>query len=142
MSFDPLEKPNPYEVPPGSGISAARPNPLFIPGIIILLNSLFWALYLVVSLSLMLSPNSPMQGEDLAYVRTASTVSYGLMFLCALTVAAGAVAMMTLKWKWLAWTGCILGMLPVFGPCFGLTIPIAIWVLVILRRPEVSTRFS
>ena len=88
------------------------------------------------------SPGGPLHDEELAYVRIGSAVGYGLMVVLALIAAAGAVAMMTLKWKWLAWAGCIVGMLPLFGPCFGLTIPIAIWVLVLLRRPEVDVRFS
>jgi hypothetical protein len=32
-------------------------------------------------------------------------------------------------------------MIPLFGPCFGLTLPLGIWLLLILRRPEVQRSF-
>ena len=135
------ETANPYQAPTEPS-STESPNPLFIPGIILLLDALFWLLYILMSLAVMLSPNSPMQGDELAFVRTTSTVGYGLMFVLSLIAAAGAVAMMSLRWKWLAWTGCIVGLLPIFGPCFGLTIPIAVWALVLLRRPGINVRFT
>jgi hypothetical protein len=139
---DPPEPANPYAAPKGQNVAAQGANPLFIPGLLFLLGSLFWSLYMVTGVAFMLSPNGPLHGEQFAYIRIGSAVSYALMFVLALIAAAGAVAMMMLKWKWLAWTGCIVGMLPMFGPCFGLTIPIAIWVLVLLRRPEVIARFT
>lgn len=135
------ESSNRYQTPSGPSDSEC-PNPLFIPGLLILLNSLFWSLYMVAGMAFVFSPNGPFHGEELAYVRIGSAVSYGLMFVLSLITAGGAIAMMRLKWKVLAWTGCIVGMLPMFGPCFGLTLPLAIWVLVLLRRPNVDARFS
>ncbi len=139
---DPPASANPYAAPKTPELAEHRANPLFVPGLLMVLGSLFWSLYLVMAIAIMLAPSGPLQGEELAFVRVTTGVSYVVMIITSLIAGFGAVAMMRLKWKGLAWTGCILGLLPVFGPCFGLTIPIAIWVLVLLRRPEVDARFS
>jgi hypothetical protein len=75
-------------------------------------------------------------------IRTTSLISYCVMVVANAVFIAGAIAMLRMQAKWLAWTGCILGMVPIFGPCFGFAIPLAIWCLILLRRPEVDARFS
>ena len=142
-SFDELPETSvPYQAGNLPSVSPQSSNPLFIPGIIFLLDSLFWLLYIMLGMASLCSSYGPFRGEESAFIRIELAVSYALMFVVSLVAVAGAVAMMMLKQKWLAWTGSIVGMLPLFGPCFGLTIPIAIWALVLLRRREVSARFT
>jgi hypothetical protein len=69
-------------------------------------------------------------------------VSYSVMFLICVVCIAAAVAMLRMKSKWLAWTGTILSLLPLFGPCLGLTIPLGIWLLLLLRRRDVDASFQ
>lgn len=139
---DPVETANPYAPSKPAEFAHQHTNPLFVPGLLILLGSLFWAFYMVAAIAIMLSPNGPLRGEELAYIRVSTGISYAAMFVLTLIAAAGAIAMMRLKWKALAWTGCIIGMLPMFGPCFGMTLPLAIWALILLRRSEVNASFS
>jgi hypothetical protein len=131
---------NPYASPAG-GLGTTSSNPVFVPALILLVLSICWTLYVIVGCVMVLSPTGPFQNFD-PMIRTTTLVGYCLMVVANLVFIAGAIAMLRLGPKWLAWTGCILGLVPVFGPCFGLTIPIAIWCLVVLRRPEVNAKFS
>ena len=65
-----------------------------------------------------------------------------LGFVLSLLVVAGGVAMMKQKGWALALVGAILTMIPCFGPCCGLFLPIGLWALVVLMKPEVRQAMS
>jgi hypothetical protein len=114
---------------------------LFLPAIFLLVVSVFWALYMVMALAMILSPQGLFRDEGHEFIWVSSLVSYCIIFLASLVSIAAAIAMLRMQPKWLAWTGAILALVPMFGPCMGLTIPLGIWALVILRRPEVNASF-
>jgi hypothetical protein len=131
---------NPYASPASASGPDARANALFIPSLAFLVLAVFWTLYMLAACVMVASPDGPFRAMTPA-IRTMTLISYCLMVVVNVIFIAGAVAMIRRRPKWLAWTGCILGLLPIFGPCMGLTIPLGIWCLVLLRRPEVDASF-
>ena len=63
-----------------------------------------------------------------------------LLFQC--VAIAGSVCMILRKGYGVAVAGAIVSLVPLCGPCFGLSIPFAIWALILLLRPEVKSAFS
>jgi hypothetical protein len=54
----------------------------------------------------------------------------------------GALKMKNLQSYGLAMTAAIVSIIPCCGPCYCLGIPVGIWALVVLRKPEVRASFS
>jgi hypothetical protein len=133
---------NPHDSNPYSSSNAAASGPttsaLLLPAIFLLVSSAFSALYMV---AMVFAPEGPFSGSGASSMRPMLGVSYSLVLVTSLISVAGSVAMLRRKPKWLAWTGSILALLPLFGPCLGLKLPFGIWCLVILRRPEVNAGF-
>ena len=132
---------NPYASPAASGHETSATNPLLVPAIILLVLWTPWALYLLFLVVLFIILPEPFRSSSFADQQVMLVTSYSLMSVVNVLSIAGAVAMLRSGPKWLAWTGAILGVVPLFGPCFGLTLPIAIWTIVLLRRPDVNARF-
>lgn len=64
------------------------------------------------------------------------TLGYSLMLLT------GAFSMIRKgSYAWAVATSC-LAMVPVLGPCYVMGIPVGIWGLMVLRRPEVRASFT
>lgn len=61
-----------------------------------------------------------------------------LGLLISLLVVAGGIAMLNQKLWALALVASILTMIPCFGPCCGLFLPIGVWALIVLMKPEVK----
>jgi hypothetical protein len=59
----------------------------------------------------------------------------------ALAIAGGSSMRRAQSWP-LAMTGAMVGLIPCLGPMLGLSIPVAFWALVVLRRPEIRARFE
>jgi len=58
-------------------------------------------------------------------------------------ILVGAIRMMALKNYALAFTGCVLSVIPCITPCCGIiTLPFGIWALVVLNRHDVKTQFG
>ncbi len=55
---------------------------------------------------------------------------------------AGAVSMLQRRRYAMSVAAACCMMIPVLGPCFGLTLPIGIWVLVLLRRQQIQEAFA
>ena len=73
--------------------------------------------------------------------RFALATSIGQLFVAGVTIA-GSVSMMSLRRFPLAVIAAILSMLPIATPCCVLGLPLGIWALVVLFRPEVSQSFT
>jgi hypothetical protein len=131
---------NPYASPAGSQSVPSKSNPLFVPSLILLVIAIFWGLYVLSACFMVFSADGPFSQMS-PMVRNASAASYVLMMLVNAVFIVGTVAMVRMRSKWLAWTACILGLVPIFGPCMGLTIPLSIWCLILLRRPDVDASF-
>ena len=98
-------------------------------------------MYMVATLALVLAPQGPFSDGAIASMRPMLIASYLAMVVISVICVAGAIAMLRMRPKWLAWTGTILALLPMFGPCLGLTIPLGIWLLMVLRRADVDASF-
>jgi hypothetical protein len=66
----------------------------------------------------------------------------GITMLYCLVLISGAFSMMRQGSYLWAVTTCILAMVPFVGPCYFLGIPLGIWGLLVLRRPEVRDAFA
>jgi hypothetical protein len=65
----------------------------------------------------------------------------GMNALVCLAVLIGAISMLRRRPRWLALTGAWAAVIPLFGPCFLLTIPFGIWALVVLFQRDVVATF-
>jgi hypothetical protein len=141
---------------PGGSPAQAR-EAVSIPAILMMVMSALTILYSLFSLvrpvdegqmaqvqQMLNDPNmAPMRGfmEFIMSTggRLAFTVPYllinGLIFL-------GALKMKNLQSYGLATTAAILSLIPCCGPCVCLGIPVGVWALVVLRKPEVRASFT
>jgi hypothetical protein len=117
------------------------PNPLFVPALLLLVLEIFWALYVTSAVMIVLSPTGYFQDYP-QRMKMMMVSSYVVMLLTAIVSIGGPIAMLNRRWKWLAWTGCVLALVPMFGPCGGLALPLGIWCLALLRRPDVNAGFA
>ena len=88
-------------------------------------------------------PNLPPAAKDFIRMLAgpgAKVIGLNGMSMSGLMVFAG-VQMRNLKNYGLAIAACVIGMLPCTGCCC-VTLPIAIWTLTILTRPEIKSSFS
>lgn len=66
----------------------------------------------------------------------------GVQILLQILTIAGGVALIRGRGIRLAWAGSIAAFIPLCGPCLGLSIPFAIWVVVLLLDPDVKNAFG
>jgi len=92
-----------------------------------------WLLALIVSLPYG-HPNAPPLIEILGFI--------GMFMVLPGLGLAGSVAMLKRRRYALSVTGACCMMIPVLGPCFGLTFPVGIWALVLLRRQSIRESFA
>jgi hypothetical protein len=57
-------------------------------------------------------------------------------------IAIGALRMYQLRNRRLAWCAAILSIIPCIAPCYIGTLPLGIWAIVVLRRPDVAAAFE
>ena len=100
-----------------------------------LYNIAFWGLVIVDRNPIY---QSRMNGDTLAIQVIITSI---IMALQSLLIIAGSVSMFQRKRRWLALTGAWAGILPMCG-CYLISLVAGIWILVVLRRPEVSTLFA
>jgi len=88
-------------------------------------------------------PNMPQQAKDaIAMMAGAGSKVIGLLGLVISGVMVfGGVQMRNLKSYGLAMAACIVGILPCTNCCC-VTLPIGIWALTILMKPEIKSAFS
>jgi len=128
---------NPY-VPLQSDTSfRTEPSQLDVPAwiaIVCCIASLgFWLVTLVVSLPFG-HPNAPPLIQIIAFT--------GVFMILPAVGMFGSIAMLKRERYGMALAAASAMMVPVLGPCFGLTLPIGIWAIVLLRRDGVRGAFS
>jgi hypothetical protein len=139
--------------PPGGGGGGAR-EALNVPSILLLVFGalgVLGALYGLVAgganqaqvAQLMNDPNLPPEAKKAleALLGPGSKLLNLLGLAIAGTMAFGALQMRNLKSYPLAVTACVLGMLPCTNCCC-VTLPIGIWALTVLMKPEVKASFT
>ena len=129
------DEPNPY----ASSQTASEPSssssldlPAWIALGCCLISLGLWLLALIVSLPYG-SPNAPPLIEILGFT---------VMFMVFPTLGlAGAVSMLTRRRYGLCVASACGMMVPILGPCFGITLPLGIWAFVLLRRRPIRESF-
>ncbi|MGI8982752.1 MAG: hypothetical protein ACR2FY_26250 [Pirellulaceae bacterium] len=147
-----MSQPNPYQspaIPPevsdvNRTQSAVRAT--FWCGItLVIMGSLgiFGGLYGAAYWGLVLFDKNPIYPWSPDIHRTAVQTVFGsvLMLLQSLLMVAGSVSLLQYKRRWLALIGAWAGILPMCG-CYLISLIAGIWILVVLRRPEVKALFA
>ena len=143
-------------VSPGGSSAQAR-EAVSLPAILLMVTAALTFLYGVVSLvspvdpdqmakleQVMSDPNAaPMRGmlEFMTSTGGRFVLSLPYLIINAL-IFLGALKMKGLQSYGLANTAAILALIPCCGPCLCVGIPLGIWALVVLRKPEVRAAFS
>ncbi|MFP2924843.1 hypothetical protein ACLESO_06425 [Pyxidicoccus sp. 3LG] len=139
---------------PSGGSTAQAKEAVTLPAILLMVMSALTFLYGVVSLvqpvdqaqlqPLMDNPQFEQFRGVFEFLVSGSgrlIVSLPFLILNAL-VFFGALKMKGLQSYGLAMTAAIISVIPCCGPCYCLAIPVGIWALVVLRKPEVRAAFT
>lgn len=138
---------------PGGSSGQAR-EAVSLPAILLMVTSALTFLYGLVSLlrpvdteqleQLRNNPDlAPMMGMMEFMTSTGGRVAFSLPYLILnALIFFGALKMKNLQSYGLAMTAGILSLIPCCGPCVCLGIPLGIWALVALRKPEVRASFT
>jgi hypothetical protein len=131
------ESVNPYAEANVRSNSKITPASLEIPAWIAVVccaaSLALWFVALIVSLPYG-NPNAPPLTNILGFV--------GMFLVCPALGLAGAVSMIRRTRYKLSLIGALCMLVPVLGPCFGLTFPIGIWILVVLFRAPIRDSFA
>ncbi|MBL8849790.1 MAG: hypothetical protein JNG89_08905, partial [Planctomycetaceae bacterium] len=65
-----------------------------------------------------------------------------VMVIVSGVIATGALRMYQLRNRRLAWCAAILSVIPCIAPCYIGALPLGIWAIITLRRPEVAEAFE
>ena len=135
----------PTAAPPAGGDAAERVKG---PAIGLIVVAVVGVLLQIVSLIFNLAgasilANSPMPKEAWAnmFSGTIGAVSSIIGILVSGVIFFGAMKMKNLESYGLAMAASIIAMIPCFSPCCLLGLPIGIWALVVLSKPEVKSAF-
>jgi len=141
---------NPYEarqsMAPGAAVDSNLSNLTIVATILLAMAMLTLAVFvgsLVFNLALGIGFDAPpgFEGAQLIGFRFGQIGSILVPVLCQLLAILGSIAMIRRKQIGTAWTGAVSATFPLCGPCFGLSIPFAIWAIVLLQRPSVAASF-
>jgi hypothetical protein len=113
---------------------------MILAGINLVLGALALILNLV-GASFMATQNMPDQAWASMYSGTIGIVSNALGILVSGLIFFGGLKMKRLESHGLAVTASILAMLPCTSPCCIIGLPLGIWALVVLSKPEVKSAF-
>jgi hypothetical protein len=134
---------NPYSSPTAVPTQSTAQAKLYLPAIFLLITSLlgvafmmlgggFWAVRLYLG-------DLTRSEEMLAY----RVITFASVNGCvSLLVLIGAISMLRLKPRWAALAGAWAALIPLFGPCYVLSIPFGMWALIVLFKPEVIATFQ
>ncbi|MDX1997264.1 MAG: hypothetical protein SF066_06060 [Thermoanaerobaculia bacterium] len=148
----PMNPPGGYMPPPpmNSGNVHAKVQPaaigLMIAGGVGILLGLFSLLSSVLGLGAWTMPDLGGDNEQFARLLQSSTGAFGMIMnvlglaVCAFVIWSG-LQMKSLKGWQMCMAGSIAAMIPCFG-CYLIGIPMGIWALVVLLKPEVKAAFT
>jgi hypothetical protein len=142
---------------PGGGSPAQAREAVSIPAILLMVMSALTFLYGLFGLvrpvdpddmaqlqQMLSDPNmAPMRGFMDFTTSTGGRLAFSLPYMAInALIFLGALKMKNLQSYGLATTAAILSLIPCCGPCACLGIPVGIWALVVLRKPEVRASFT
>lgn len=129
--------------PPTSTSMPEGRGPLFPVAVSLIVISVLWSFMLMMGMayyySVIAAPDADPTTRHMMTTYSLYmlvTLGYSLMLLT------GAFSMIRKgSYAWAVATSC-LAMVPVLGPCYVMGIPVGIWGLMVLRRPEVRASFT
>ncbi len=139
---------------PGGGSPAQAREAVSIPAILLMVMSALTFLYSLFSLvrpvdqaqmdQLLSNPQLEQFRGTLEFMTSGGgRMAFSLPFLALnALVFFGALKMKNLQSYGLAMTAAIISVIPCCGPCYCLGIPVGIWALITLRKPEVRASFT
>ncbi|WP_223758553.1 hypothetical protein [Myxococcus sp. RHSTA-1-4] len=143
-------------VSPGGSSAQAR-EAVSLPAILLMVTAALTFLYGVVSLVSPVDPDQmakleqamsdPSMEQMRAFLEFSTSTAGRMVFTLPYLIINGLVFLGALRMKGLqsyglANTAAILALIPCCGPCVCVGIPLGIWALVVLRKPEVRAAFS
>lgn len=160
--MDPYQPPPPQPPPYGTPAHPPGTNPVEavkLPAIFLIVIGaigLLWALFSLISglagaeqnqaqmQQALSDPNiPPALKRMLAGASGGGAAFFNLFYvLTSGLVIFGGIQMMKLKSYGLSMAASIIAMIPCVGPCFCLGLPVGIWSLVVLNKPEVKAAFN
>ena len=135
---------NPYEPPAAAPTSPEGRGDLVPVAISLIVVSVLWSFLALMGIVYFYSQISDPDADADAGTRHLLT-TYMLYMLVtiaySLMLVSGAFSMIRKgSYVWAVATSC-LAMVPILGPCYFLGIPVGIWALIVLRRPQVRESF-
>jgi hypothetical protein len=135
---------NPYAPPALAANEGPRGNPLWIPGIALLVLSTVFLLLILASMPgqfmrmRQVDTSTPGGAGEL----TGMVAGLAVWTLTTVSTLLGAISMIRLSSYRSAYIAAVLSVIPICSPCFVLGIPFGIWSLVLLHWADVRERFS
>jgi len=142
---------NPYEVRQAADLRAIGEydlrNLTIVATVLLSMSMLTLTLYLGgiafnVAMGVGFDPPPGFDRDNMVAFRIGQVGSVVVPVVCQLLTIFGSVAMIARKQLGLAWAGAVTGLFPFCGPCLGLSIPFAIWAIVLLQRSAVVAAFQ
>jgi hypothetical protein len=141
---------NPYEVHQSADLRTNGEGDLrnltIVATILLSMSMLTFTLYLGaiafnLAMGIGFDPPPGFDQDNMVAFRLGQIGSILLPLVCQLLTIFGSVAMLARKQIGIAWAGAITALFPFCGPCLGLSIPFAIWAMILLQRPAVVDAF-
>jgi len=88
------------------------------------------------------APPPELDGPGLIGFRVGQIGGIVVQLGCQIVTVVGAIAMIRRKYIGHAWAGAVCSLVPICGPCIGFSIPLAIWAILLLRKPSVKAAFA
>jgi hypothetical protein len=134
----------PAAPPPGSAAAERVNGPatgLIVVAILNVILSIVSLVFKVAGASILANAGMPNQPWANMFSGTFSVVSNIVGILVSVLILFGAIKMKKLESYGLAMTASIVAMIPCFSPCCLLGLPIGIWAVVVLSKPEIKNAF-
>lgn len=137
---------NPYQSPVEPSVVTTGPIakdrlPLFGPAIGLIVVSVAWTLLSLSGIVYFVTIFDETAAGSRGFPPTSYIAYLAISIAYSLMLVSGSFSMVRRgSYVWAVATS-ILAMVPLLGPCYGLSIPFGIWALVVLRRPAVRDSF-
>ncbi len=133
---------NPYGPPAVTPIKPDGRGSLVPVAISLIVVSVLWSFFALLGIVYFYSQiSAPDADAHTRHVLTTYMLYMLVSIAYCLMLVSGAFSMIRKgSYVWAVATSC-LAMVPILGPCYVLGIPIGIWALIVLRRPQVRESF-
>jgi len=144
--YQPPEYSNPYQAPTPPTYQPQQSSPadqLRVPAIVLLAFETPWAAYMLLSFLIQIPRLIfNFQQNGATPERVGEAIGMMLPQIFSIGIIWGAIEMLRMNSYRSARMGAIMALAPLCGPCIIAGIPLGIWALIVLARPEVKAGFA